>query len=260
MDSVRLNSSVSGLFPYYAPYQSSDLSAECLPGETPSDSSSGRICQAGASGLGDSVSISPQARRMYDASASSADLAAAAPAMATLLNMPAENIALYNQLRRERDTLSPGDPRVIEITGKLRAVLMAGDNPLPLEDRHHVRHAEAAETSPKAGQDTGRDAGQSAKQADAGRETASSASDSSKSRHDRRESRAAAQQAESSDAARPVTAGTSGASDTTEGVPLFSHASASFSSPRLYGASSGAGTFDRHNLGMSASGRLYRVA
>ena len=244
MDGVRHNTSsaLGGMFPYYAPYHTSDMSADNLlsQGEIVRDSGAERLAPAATSGQSDSVSISSQARRLYDASSS-----VSGPPPAALLGMPSENIALYNQIRRERDALPPGDPRIIELTGKLRAVLMAGEDALSQEDMHYVRRSEAVKQEAP-------EARANAPEALRTVEHGASASES-KNRHMQQHTHDSADAPGA--AAAPYVA--PNATDTTVAAPLFAQASASSSRLHGYAAS---GTSESRSLGMSTSGRLYRVA
>jgi len=141
MDSLRphttpaphASSAIDGVLPCHISYRTSDSSADSLlaaPHTIRKDSIRDLPHPAGFSGQCDRVSISREARRLYDACASgSASHPAAAP-----IGLVAENIVLYNQIRRERDALPPGDPRVMELTEKLQTLLMAGDKALNAED------------------------------------------------------------------------------------------------------------------------------
>ena len=132
MDSLRPNASsaLAGVFPYHPPYQASDSPADPRlsgPGEIRNALARDLPHAAESSAQSDRISISPQARRLYDASASN-------PHPAAAIGLAAENIVLYNQIRGERDSLPPGDRRIMELTGKLRAVLMAGGETLSAGD------------------------------------------------------------------------------------------------------------------------------
>ena len=132
MDIFRPNpsSTMAGVFPYHA-YQTSDSSAGPLliaPGDMLKSSGHDLSHPAESSDQSDRISISQQARRLYDASAP-AHHQATAP-----IDLAADTIALYNQIRHERAALSPGDPRVLELTEKLRALLATDDKTMKAED------------------------------------------------------------------------------------------------------------------------------
>ena len=139
MNRLRLNTSsaIDSVIPCHAPYQASDSSGDPLP-TAPGEIQNGPIRDlsrpAGSSVQGDRISISLQARSLYDVSAASH------PGTAST-GLAEENIALYNQIRHERDTLPPGDPRFLDLTKKLQTVLMAGGKILAPEDIHWTPQA-----------------------------------------------------------------------------------------------------------------------
>lgn len=131
METNRCNTSsaAGGVFPYYSSFAAPAPGFAAQSDARITDSADTMHALPVDPARGDRISISPQARWMQ---ASSSSLPG------SMIQMPPENFALYNQLRRERDTLPPGDPRIMQLTGELRAVLMAGDTPLPPEDRLHT--------------------------------------------------------------------------------------------------------------------------
>ncbi len=138
MDSARLNTSsaLGGIFPYYVSGTSPETLYDPVQ-DTLGDTGANRTSAAHPQ-IGDSVSISSHARHLSASSSS-----APSPAV-PLTGMPSENLALYNQIRRERENLEPGDPRIIELSNKLRAILAAGDKALSPEELGFVKQQSAA--------------------------------------------------------------------------------------------------------------------
>jgi len=144
METARLNtsSSLGGLFPYHASGTSPEpLYAPVQDGLQDDPSVNRRLAPSGQTG--DSVSISSRARQLYASSSENAVMA-----VPSMVGMPSENISLYNQIRRERDQLDPGDPRVVELTDKLRALLVAEKSMTP-EEMGFIRHPDASQSEPR---------------------------------------------------------------------------------------------------------------
>jgi len=250
MDSLRPNASsaLAGVFPYHPPYQASDSPADPRlsgPGEIRNALARDLPHAAESSAQSDRISISPQARRLYDASASN-------PHPAAAIGLAAENIVLYNQIRRERDSLPPNDLRIMELTDKLRAVLMAGGEPLSADDMGYrpPPAVQAPRQSSSEGTDQAvfRKIGQS-------RLTDWPGTWASKNRQARR---LAPHSQDSGDAAGFSFVLPYPAPDASrEAAPFSAHASAS-ASPRLHRA--GLDTLEHERANPISARRLYRVA
>ena len=144
MDSARLHTSsaLGGIFPYHVSGTSPD-SVHGPDHDTLESSMSERNLPP-LTQTGDSVSISERARRLHTLSASSRN---------ALIGIATENMPLYNQIRQERESLEPGDPRFLELSDKLRAILTAGDKALSPEKVGFFKQHEGLDAIPLAGTD-----------------------------------------------------------------------------------------------------------
>ena len=144
MDSARFHTSsaLGGIFPYHVSGTSPDPVHG--PDHDTLESSTAERNLPPLAQTGDSVSISERARRLHTLSSSS---------QAALVGIATENMPLYNKIRQERENLEPGDPRFLELSDKLRAILTAGDKALSPEKVGFFKNHETLDAVPLAGTD-----------------------------------------------------------------------------------------------------------
>jgi hypothetical protein len=126
-------SAVAAIFPYCSSGASPDPLLVAEPAAQGQADSGARSAPRPAAAQGDSVSLSDEARFL------AASHNASRTPLGSWLNMPAENLALYNELRIERGRLSPGDPRIVELSRKMRALLTESESVHPEDSRYAVR-------------------------------------------------------------------------------------------------------------------------
>jgi hypothetical protein len=220
-------SAVGAIFPYCSSGASPDPLLTAEPAAQGQADSGARSAPRPAAAQGDSVSFSDEARFL-----AASHNASRAP-LGSWLNMPAENLALYNELRIERNKLSPGDPRIMELSRKMRALLTESE-PVNPDDRRYAAHGDASLTRAET---TAREAGAGPETSKIGRSGPYS---------------------DSGDAAFvPPYAAAASSSDAGPG-PGQPQASPTPPLPYGYGVT---GSTEHHNrLVMDASGRLHRIA
>jgi hypothetical protein len=215
-------SAVAAIFPYRSSGASPDPLLVAEPAAQGEADSGARSAPRPAAAQGDSVSLSDEARFL-----AASHNASRAP-LGSWLNMPAENLALYNELRIERGRLSPGDPRIMELSRKMRALLTESE-PVNPDDRRYAFHGDASLVRAEA---------------DAGPETS--------------KIRQSGPYSDSGDAAfAPPYAAAASSSDA---APNPGQPQASPTPPLPYGYGVTGSTDHHSRLVMEASGRLHRIA